>query len=1336
MVRRVGESLTMAALRSADGRAAQGLGLQRAFQPLGRCVPPRATDRARLVSDAWCPSIAQAWSAARGGSDERGFEIVLVVDHSPSMWLWSSAVREFARALTAAGVFRDVTVRRWGVAADGRMALWGAEPGSPCRGVGELLAPSAGRLVLVVTDVVDDGWRSGRMGAVLRQWAAVHPVAVASPVPWESANRSGLELHRIRLAADRPAAANADLWWRPRVDVPGVLDDLDDLVPIPFLRWTEADLRRWSELVAGVPDRIDLGAMLLSGIPPPVDEVRPGAVDPVELVADYRAEASREGFALAVSLAAAPLEVALAERIRQRMFPATGPGLLSEFLASPLVRPVPSVPGTPGSRALFDFVAPGLRAELLGFGGRLETVLVRDVVGRYLAETGGAAAVFEATLDAEATVADHDLMIDEHVFRAELAGQGALALAHLRNYRVLSSGYPGAGSGTSASPLRSDVDHTSVAAQSDGPSRTRVRTKTEDVTGNAGGVEVTSAVDREKGVRGKGLTAPVFGGVPPRNPNFTGRADLLQELERRLVRGATAAVLPEALHGMGGVGKSQLAIEYAYRNRTKFDLIWWIPAERSVKIVNSLVELGERLELNVGTEANVAVRQVLDVLKSGRHPKVPQNWLLVFDNADSPSGVQQYLPTGGSGRILVTSRNSQWLSVARPLEVDVFRRSESTQLLRRRDPDLTEQDAGRLAEALGDLPLAIAQAAAWRVETGMSANEYLELLEEKQLELLDVTTTLDYPRSVAAMWNLSINQLRRKNPSAVRLLQVCAFLAPESIARTMFTNSRNIDVNPELAHVLRDRLRLTEAIRDINRFALVRIDHRTNSIEMHRLVQSVLISQMTDEEVVDLRHAAHLMLAANDPDLPGEPTEWGKYADLSAHLSASDAFECEDAAVRTLVFNQVMFLYFWGEHDKAAAQSQKIYEIWRDRLGAEHADTLKLGIWYGFMLWSVGRYGESASLNLELLEAHRLKYGEAHEETIEAIGSVAGDYRAKGDFAAALELSVRNHDNCVRYFGDEDPVTLNAAHNLGVSYRLAGDFLAARDLDRDTWGRKVQIFGQDHLLTLLTEMGLTIDLRETGDYHEARIQHEGVVRAYERHGRPLHPSWLRAVRQLAIMRRKAGDHEGALQAADTALEGLTTRYGSNHSETLAAALCRSIELRHLGRFGKASQLGQDTLTRFARTLGPDHPHTLAAAVNVAILRRSVGEAEGACDLDQATLAGFRARLGEDHPSTLITGINLASDLFALGEVQRAFDLDDDLLRRTTAVLGEDHPTVLACTANLARDHKALGRTEEAERLQRRAVDTWRHNLGVEHPAVAQLEDMSVRANCDIDPLPL
>ncbi|XVS66993.1 FxSxx-COOH system tetratricopeptide repeat protein [Actinosynnema sp. CA-299493] len=1255
-------------------------------------------------------------------------DLVVAVDDGPAMSIWASTVESFTRALAESGVFGDVAVCVLGVDDSGRAVLRGFGGEGPPD-----LAGSGRRLLLALTDLVDPAWRSGGVWTSLRGLGAAHSVAVVSPLSWWTACRTGLDLHRLRLKVSEPGAPNHFYEWEPQVDVPGLYDDLGDVVPVPLVELAPAGLREWADLAAAA-GWANLGAALVPVRPaPPAGQAREQWGDvgftAAELVAAYRTTASKVVFDLAVHWAVAPLELPLLLRILDLLHPEAGHAALSEFLGGPLVAIASHGSDSGRNRVLFRFVREDIRGELLAHGRRIDTERVRKVVRHYLEERRPVMAGFEWPLDEEPASVASPIVAPRYVAEAERAVLKAWSGVHLRNST------PEEDPRVELSPTVGN-DEASGNIHADERGRTRVREGTVDVERNAGGVEVT-AVEQEE--RRRTLASPVFGGVPPRNVNFTGRADLLQELERRLVRGGTAAVLPETLHGMGGVGKSHLAIEYAYRNRATFDLIWWVPAERSVKIVNSLVELGQRLELVVGSESNVAVQQVLDALRSGNHPKIPTNWLLIFDNADSPDAVQQYLPTGGTGRILVTSRNSQWLSVARPLEVNVFQRAESVQLLRRRDPDLGEEDADRLAQALGDLPLAIAQAAAWRVETGMPAAEYLELLAEKQLELLDVTTTLDYPESVAAMWDLSLSELKRKNPSALRLLQVCAFLAPEPINRKMFTYSRNItEVPAELSRVLRDSLRLNEAIRDINRFALVRVDHRTNSIELHRLVQSVLISQMSEDERVTMRHAAHQMLGENDPEGPAEPDNWPIYVDLSAHMAASNAYESDAESVRTLLYNQVQFLYRWGEHKRSAELSEQIYKNWVDRLGEDHPETLRMGRWYGFMLWVQGRYAEATPLNTDLLERHRRTFGEEHEETILAVSQVAADKRAEGDFIGGLELSKRNYDICVRYLGDEDPTTLAVAHSLGVNLRLAGDFSSAVKLDADTWDRRVQIYGQEHEVSLLTQVGLTLDKRELGNYREAAAEHEEVVRMYERlsEGRPFNPAWLRAVRHLAVMRRKAGDHEGAMVAAETAFEGLRRRYNLDHAETLAAGLARSIEFRHLGRHEAAAQLGQDTLTRYARTLGPDHPHTLSAAVNVAILRRLKGDHEGARELDQATLEGFRARLGDEHPSTVITRINLASDLHALGEVQAAHDVDAEVLDLATAVLGADHPTTLACQANLAQDLRSLGRHDEADATHRRAVNVLRDRLGSLHPAVSELSDPHARANCDIDPMPL
>lgn len=1311
-------------------------GVAKALRPLKQLVESASEHEVDEDSTAERAVVDSRWLPVVRPTEELRWDVVLVVDDSPTMALWRPTALRFAETLTRQGAFRNVQVRLLSEDGSGRLAVRGTARGAPRHRLSEVIDPSRRRIVLVLTDTGADRWRSGAVFSALRQWGDAHPVAIVHVLPWPSWHRVGLQYHRVRIRANEPGAPNARLRWVPQSAAPGVLDGLDDAMPVSVVELGSSGLARWARMtgVAGV-GWTDIGAVLVPAKTVPVLPAPPPAVStsPARLVADFRAMASPVAVELATYLAAAPLDLDVMERVREELLPTSEIAHLSEILGSGLVTPVPKEWDIDPDGVAFEF-GPGVREELLAVGRRVSTAKVRRVVREFVGARVPSIHEFGSALDEKANrkVEDTDVSPDtERFLYVELATLEALSGIHLDEARTLRRLLE-------RQRVQPNVPQPIRRVHDAGSLRSDRLTPSEVMT-EPGGTEVTTTVDpKTDAPNPPGAMPVVWGGVPPRNPNFTGREDLLRELDDRLEPGATAAVLPEALHGLGGVGKTQLAVEYAYRYQSKFDVIWWIPAERTVQIVQSLVELGQRLDLQVGEAANVAVQPVLDALRGGGNRRIPSNWLLVYDNADSPEDVLPYLPTGGSGQILVTSRNSQWLTMARPLEVDVFQRRESKQLLQRRGPDLTDADAGRLAEALGDLPLAIAQAAAWRAETGMAADEYLELLEEQQIELLDVPAAPDYPRSVAAAWNLSLARMRRKNLSALRILQTCAFFAPEPVPRSMFSNGRGIAVVPELQRALKDKLRLNEAIRDINRYALARIDHRTNSIEMHRLVQAVLISQMPEQERSDILHGAHLLLGANDPDSPEDSDYWPKYAELNAHIVASNAIECEDQTVRDLVFNQARFLYHWGEHDASRELSQRIYDIWGERLGPDHLETLKVGRWLGFMLWMLGRYAEAVELNAEVLAAYRRTVGDDHEDAVEAIGAVAADNRAAGKFDTALRLSEENYERCIRLFGDDDPVTLNAAHNLGVSLRLAGKFRRAIELDEDTWGRKVQIFGTDHSLSLITQIGLTIDRRESGDYRGARLAHEDIVAIYRRihDEKVLNPATLRAVRHLAVMRRMAGDYEGALRASEEALRGLTARYGADHPDTLAAALGRSIELRQSGDRSGAQRLGLETWDRYRRSLGDDHPHTLSAAVNVAVIRRFNRDYAAAKELDEGTVARFRARLGDDHPSTLVAQVNLASDHARLGEVQEAYDIGSRTVALAAVALGVDHPTTLVCQVNLSQDLIALDRRDEGETMRVQAVETLRQRLGSDHPDVLRFGDPIFRADCDIDPMPL
>ena len=265
-------------------------------------------------------------------------------------------------------------------------------------------------------------------------------------------------------------------------------------------------------------------------------------------------------------------------------------------------------------------------------------------------------------------------------------------------------------------------------------------------------------------------TIPRVWNVPARNPGFIGRDRLLVAVREAFSLGDRAVV--HALHGMGGVGKTQLAIEYAHRFAADYDLVWWVNTEEPGLIGAQLAQLGQELSCAVpGAGLDAAIRVVLGELRQR------ERWLLVFDNAAGPRDVATMLP-GGAGHVLITSRGQDWAEVAVPVEVDVLARAESVAVLVGRVPGLADADASQVAAAAGDLPLALAQAAGYMASTGTPAGEYVHLLATRAAQILDLGQSAAYPRSLTAVTQLAFDWLEADDLAAAQAAGICAFLAP------------------------------------------------------------------------------------------------------------------------------------------------------------------------------------------------------------------------------------------------------------------------------------------------------------------------------------------------------------------------------------------------------------------------------------------------------------------------------------------------------------------------------------------------------------------------------
>ncbi|MEU2351427.1 FxSxx-COOH system tetratricopeptide repeat protein [Streptomyces misionensis] len=1281
-------------------------------------------------------------------------EAVLVVDAHPTMRVWDQAVEDdLVRELERAGRFGRVRVVR----------LLGTDETDPAQVCAEEpLGPApadARRVVLVLTDGIATGWRLGTVHPLLRDWGRAQPVAVVQMLPPHLWFRTGLDVYRVRIRAPRPWVANSAWCWAEReapadtADVAGTGTEGAAPVVVPVLALTERWAAALARLVAGAePEWLDLSAVparewksrpdAARALPWAQDVPDPHSPVPAaDRVSDFRAAASPTAFTLATRLAAAPLSLPVIRAVVAAT-PDAGPVHVSELLMSGLARPVPADGDGPAD-VLFDF-APDVREELLALGRRSATARVLYDVRGLLAADGTDRALLPSPDEPLDTLAMPRVNSRNIAFlRVELTALRALSGRYDQRAAMLAkvlSWHDRRYAVSLEKPLRTSTGSAPPASASpaaEHAAEPESRTVSEGATSMPTPHQETVEAERTAQPR-------VWGNLPPRNPNFTGRDALLELLDQRLREGTTT-VLPEAIHGMGGVGKTQLAIEYAYRHQSEYDIVWWIPSERPGQIGQALVELAQRLGLVTTTEANIAGPAVREALREGR-PYA--RWLLIFDNADNPEQVRHYFPQGGHGTILVTSRNRRWGQVGGSLEVDVFTREESKELLRRSGPPLREEEADALAEALGDLPLALEQAAAWRAETGMPASEYLRLFESKRMELLEVAPPPDYQLPVAAAWNVSLDHLETRSPAALRLLQLCSYFAPDPISRSIFSGLGNSSIFPELDAALNDPMRLARAIREVNRYSLARIDHRTNSIEMHRLVQLVLNNRMTPEEQARMRHGAHTLLAAADPKAPMEPSSWPRYAELYSHVIAAGAIRSDQPWVRQLVRNIAEYLYWWGDHDVSLDFSEQAWRSWLEIFGEEDQQTLLMGQWLCFMYWVVGRFDDAARLVLHLREVYErtapAEGEDNREDALDALQLEAAVRRVEGRFATAAELDRTAYERAHRAFGEDDPTTLNIAHNLCVSLRLVGDFKGALELDRSTLALKLRLYGREDRRTLHSEMHVAIDVRETGDYVAARALHESMLSAYQNVFGQGNPATIEAKRQLSESSRKAGDHARSLELATDAYAQFTRRYGETHPQSLAAALALSMALRQNGDLQAARTRGVKACEGYRQIYDPHHPHVLSADVDLAVTLRLLGQPEEARRLDEAALAALADGLGAGHPLALVCAINLASDLAALGRPEEARRRDEDTLALCRVAYGEDHPTTLACAANLSLDLLALGedaaytvlREDTLARMER-VLDAPRlqSDSGTRHPATVQFRDRQ-RANCDIDPLPL
>ncbi|WP_410050044.1 FxSxx-COOH system tetratricopeptide repeat protein [Actinomadura sp. CNU-125] len=834
--------------------------------------------------------------------------------------------------------------------------------------------------------------------------------------------------------------------------------------------------------------------------------------------------------------------------------------------------------------------------------------------------------------------------------------------------------------------------------------------------------------------------SPILGGgLPTRNPDFTGRDTLLLDLRERLPE-HVMTLLPTPAHEVGGQGKSQLAVEYAHRYADDYDLVWWVPAEQVTLARSSIAELARVLGTPLSDDINRTVRHVLNALREGRPFR---RWLLIYDNAANPDELLPLLPVPptlpprpaeSAGHTLVTSRNRRWTEFTTTVEVGFFERAESVALLRRRAPALTPAEADRLAGRVGDLPIAVEQVAAWHAATGRPSTDFLRLLDEQLAETAGAGSPTDRPADLAATLDITFAGLDGEAPRAGRLLELLAFFGSEPVAADLLAAGAAAHLPDGLRDTLADPGALREAMTAIARYALGRLDLDAEPprVQVHRLVRTLLQHRLPEDERDATQNLVHRILAAATPEAgPDDESTWPMRRQIAPHVVPTGVIGGSTAEIREIALDQMRYLYLLGDFEGSSVLCELALHHWRARWGEDDGSVLDAGRELGNVLRALGDVPAAMELNADLYRRTLERFGPDNSHSLRIAQSRAADLRLRGDFVEALRLDQDTLQRMVRMFGRNQLNTFRAVNSVGIDLRLLGRFQEAHDIDADALERLRSQFGPTHRNTLLAMNQFARDLHGLGRYRDAaRIQQEALEQMRSTPN-PDHVFVLHAEMSRAATLRELGSYGESLRLAEDTYRLLLQRFGERHQDTLAARRVLAMTCVRTGDADRARSHVEAALTGYRNIMGRDHPFAHACTADLTVTLRALGGHEPAQAIDASTLQSLVRLLGADHYYSLCCSVGLVHDLYGLGRTEAAHVRSAETLERFRARYGAVHAYTLACTHN----HQIISAALGVEGPAGNPLAALARTLGDDHPGIRTAREGGL-LECVIEPIPL
>jgi tetratricopeptide (TPR) repeat protein len=848
--------------------------------------------------------------------------------------------------------------------------------------------------------------------------------------------------------------------------------------------------------------------------------------------------------------------------------------------------------------------------------------------------------------------------------------------------------------------------------------------------------------------------------LPPRNPNFAGRERQLAQLHDALTDPRRRRPVV-ALHGLPGVGKTQLAREYAHRHAGDYDIVWWSRADRPATILAGLAELARRLGLPDQGDRHHLVAQLLAEL-GGRG-----RWLLVFDNA-AKHDVRPYLPGGEHGHIVVTTTDRASGGIAHLLRVDVPPATEASRFLLERvgggERPRGRGDTGaarRLAEELGRLPLALEQAAAYIEETGLDFDEYRDLYIAHSEDLLNRGEPADYGQTVTATFRLAFERIAERVPESAKLAELCAFLGPTTIPHELIRSRADLLPSP-LAEAVAQETSYVATIGALHRASLVERDDE--GFRMHQLVQDALRGTLTAAARSAWAQRAALLLDAAWPDDPEDPkvASWcrklvphalevaeladglavataarqatarllrgaGVYhivqgdtrtamAELERALAVTEAVHGPASADVAVVLTHLSrALRHLGQLPESRAVLARAVAVLESVHGPDHPRVAWSLTYLGATLRELGDYDEALVILRRALGLHEAAHGDRSGEVAWTLMQLGRVQRRIGDHAGARETLQRAVDIDEAMHGADDYRVAPALIELGRVLRRLGDYEGARATLERALAIEQGVFGADHPKTAqaLTHYGAY--LRDAGELPKAQLQLERALAINEAVYGPDHhrTAWTRT--HLGRVLRRRHDLRAARAALEHALRVYEEVRGPYHGQVAGTLVHLSTVQQAQGDLHEARGSLERALAITIAASGPTHPDVAWILTHLSAVLLDLHQHDAARTALDRAIAITGAAYGPDHPDVAWTLTHVGTALQRNGRPDDAKPLLEEARRIVEARYDRADPQVATTQAALGMTLRDLGKRTAAEDLLSRAFVAMRNRLGPDHP---------------------